>query len=59
MDGNKSYVYIDGEQVMTATFVFQQMMYQSARIDRARRVALVSAGISLCSLLIQILLRAC
>lgn len=35
-------VVVDGKQVFTADFVFQQIGAQSCRIDRARHIALVA-----------------
>lgn len=36
------YVIVDGEQVFTAKFEFEQMMSQSCRIDRAGNIAKVA-----------------
>ncbi len=50
----KQFVEVNGTQVFTADWTFEQMMAQSCRIDKARRVALISVVISVLSLIINI-----
>ena len=56
----KSVINIDDDQVFTADFVFQQMMAQSRRIDRAEMIAktaLLVAMASMVAAIITLLLR--
>lgn len=56
----KSVINIDDGQVFTADFVFQQMMAQSRRIDRAEMIAktaLLVAMASMVAAIITLLLR--
>ena len=43
---------VNGAQVFTADFVFEQLQAQGRRIDRARGIALVAVVVALCSLAI-------
>lgn len=51
-----TYVEVDGVQVFSASYVFEQMMAQSRRIDKARIESSVSALIALASLALNIFL---
>ena len=51
----RSIVEVDGVQIFSADFVFSQMSYQSRRIDRARNIALVSAGVTVFALIIALI----
>ena len=50
----KQFVEVDGTRVFTADWVFEQMMAQSCRIDRSRRIALISIVSEIFSLIIAI-----
>lgn len=61
MEGkHESYVVkVEGVQVFSADWVWQQMHAQSCRIDRAKNLAWGAVAVSVSSLIIQILLKAC
>lgn len=54
---NKSpYIVVDGEQVFTADYVFEQMQAQGARIDRVKQNAITALIVS-CAVLIMLIIR--
>ncbi len=56
MEEKKPYVIdINGNQVFSADFVFQQMQAQSCRIDRSRHIAEFSAVVAIVAIVIAVL----
>lgn len=51
------YTTVDGKQVFTSAFVFQQIQALNERIDRVRNIALVSFGMSTVALAAIILIK--
>lgn len=51
----KQIVEVDGTQVFSADWVFQQMQTQSTLIDRAKRIALAAAIIAALGLVVALI----
>ena len=56
MDKKPFVVNVDGVQVFSADFVFQQMQAQSCRIDRARRCAVIAAVVAAAAVALNLVL---
>lgn len=57
MEEEKPYVLdVNGTQVFSADFVFEQMQAQGSRIDRAQAKAVVAMIIAIASLILNIIL---
>ena len=53
---DKQVVKMDGQQVFTADWVFQQMQAQNSRIDRAKAIATFSAVVAAISIALNLVL---
>lgn len=49
-------VEVDGKQVFTTKYIFEQMMAQSCRIDRANMISWVAICISVIAIILAIAL---
>lgn len=52
----KNIVEINGEQVFSADWTFEQMQAQSCRIDRSNRIALISIAVAVIVVILAIVL---
>lgn len=52
----KNIVEINGEQVFSADWTFEQLQAQSCRIDRSNRMALISIAVAVVAVILAIVL---
>ena len=53
---HKNIVEINGEQVFSADWTFEQMQAQSCRIDRSNKMALISIAVAVIAVILAIVL---